>query len=771
MKKTSDFKSKILLSSSASILLGLVLSNTQLVKADNLSSDQVSTSKKDTDQNNQSNSSQAPTTSTVSPDEAKESNSVNTTDPQVGSIITNNTDSPTGTNSTRASTQPDVITGQITGTTLQVSYDLNTEELSILGGTYRKSKKGGLYSKYLYSTTDRKNYTEFRDAKKIKIVGKVDTDGDLSKMFADFSELTEIEGLNNLDTSNATKMSEMFAECYSLTSLDVSSFSTSKVTDMSLMFSSCSELKEINLSNLDTSSVTNMSQVFAECTSLTTIDLSSLDTSKVTTMWGMFESCTALTSVNLSNLNTSSVTNMEGMFEDCSSLSRLDLSSFDTRKVKELSDMFKGAKSLVDVNLSSFTFEIPNDHVNIVSMEGMFRDCSSLVNLDLSSFKTHRSVEVDGMFRNCSSLKYLNIQNFDLGCLNFNNKTFEGVTNQETLVLGKRTALANVDELDYDPDYPESYKYGTVGLNVPGLWVNVGSGTIDNPEASTRWTSYELMKNRAWFHEDIETGLSGPDEDEEINPDLIAETYVRKACPVTIHYQDEKGNAIKKDDVHFGRIGENYSFSAAKISGYELKADSQSTLTGQYDAVNERAITFVYSKVKDSAGSDSTSTKPDVDDKIDIVVHYQDENGNTLAADDILSGKIGNGYVSTAKKINGYELKFRPNNAVGFFNRDSKSIIYVYSKVNTDSQENLPEIATNDKSNHQRQKTRHPKITETSYHKVNKFENNTPKNNAATAQQLPKTGKSKIAQLLTTALGLISVASASALVWTKRKKD
>ena len=716
MKKTSDFKSKILLSSSASILLGLVLSNTQLVKADNLSSDQVSTSKKDTDQNNQSNSSEAPTTSTVIPED---SNSVNTTDPQVGSIITNNTDSPTGTNSTRASTQPDVITGQITGTTLQVSYDLNTEELSILGGTYRKSKKGGLYSKYLYSTTDRKNYTEFRDAKKIKIVGKVDTDGDLSKMFADFSELTEIEGLNNLDTSNAT----------------------------------------------------NMSQVFAECTSLTTIDLSSLDTSKVTTMWGMFESCTSLTSVNLSNLNTSSVTNMEGMFEDCSSLSRLDLSSFDTRKVKELSDMFKGAKSLVDVNLSSFTFEIPNDHVNIVSMEGMFRDCSSLVNLDLSSFKTHRSVEVDGMFRNCSSLKYLNIQNFDLGCLNFNNKTFEGVTNLETLVLGKRTALANVDELDYDPDYPESYKYGTVGLNVPGLWVNVGSGTIDNPEASTRWTSYELMKNRAWFHEDIETGLSGPDEDEEINPDLIAETYVRKACPVTIHYQDEKGNAIKKDDVHFGRIGENYSFSAAKISGYELKADSQSTLTGQYDAVNERAITFVYSKVKDSAGSDSTSTKPDVDDKIDIVVHYQDENGNTLAADDILSGKIGNGYVSTAKKINGYELKFRPNNAVGFFNRDSKSIIYVYSKVNTDSQENLPEIATNDKSNHQRQKTRHPKITETSYHKVNKFENNTPKNNAATAQQLPKTGKSKIAQLLTTALGLISVASASALIWTKRKKS
>ena len=765
MKKNSDFKSKILLSSSASILLGIVLSNTQLVKADNLSSDQVSTSKKDTDQNNQSNSSEAPVTNTVNPDEAEESNSVNTTD------------SPNGTNTTRAaSTQSDVITGTMTGTDLRVSYDLNTDELTILGGTYRKSSRGGLFNRYLYSTADRRNHTEFRDAVKIKIVGKVDTDGDLSKMFAEFSEVTEIEGLNNIDTSNVTNMSLMFSACMELTNLDVSSWNTSQVTNMNNMFAECYQLTEIKgFNDFDTSNVTDMSEMFALCSELISLDLSSWNTSQVTNMYGMFEGCGALTSVNLSDLDTSKVTNMESMFEDCYSLTSLDLSSFDTRKVKSLESMFRGATSLVDVNLSSFTFDIPEDYVNIVSMDNMFRDCSSLVNLDLSSFKTHRSVEIPGMFRGCSNLKYLNIENFDLGCLQFDDNVFEGVNNLEVLVLGKRTPLANVDQLDYDPDYPESYKYGTVGLNAPGLWVNVGTGTIDNPEATTRWTSYELMKNRAWFYEDIETGLNGPDdEDDIINPDLIAETYVRKACPVTIHYQDENGNTIKKDDVHFGRIGENYSFSAAKISDYELKAGSQSTYTGQYDAVNEQSITFVYSKIDNSDssnGSDSTGIKLDVDNKIDIVVHYQDENGNTLAADDILSGRIGDGYVSTAKKINGYELKFRPNNAIGFFDRNSKSIIYVYSKMNADSQKDVPEIATNDKSNHQHQKTRHPKITETSYHKVNKFENNTPKSNAATAQQLPKTGKSKIAQLLTTALGLISVASASALVWTKRKKD
>ena len=152
-------------------------------------------------------------------------------------------------------------------------------------------------------------------------------------------------------------------------------------------------------------------------------------------------------------------------------------------------------------------------------------------------------------------------------------------------------------------------------------------------------------------------------------------------------------------------------------------------------------------------------------------MQYQDENGNALTADEILSGKIGDGYVTAAKEIKGYELKSRPSNAVGFFSKDSKNVIYVYSKVNTDYQEDVPEIATSGKSNHQHQKTRQPKITETSYHKVNKFEDNTPKSNEATRQQLPKTGKNKIAQLLTTTLGLISATSAAALAWIKRKKD
>ena len=57
--------------------------------------------------------------------------------------------------------------------------------------------------------------------------------------FYSFSNLTTIEGIENLNTEEVTDMSEMFYNCSSLTSLDVSKFNTDKVKNMSYMFSVC----------------------------------------------------------------------------------------------------------------------------------------------------------------------------------------------------------------------------------------------------------------------------------------------------------------------------------------------------------------------------------------------------------------------------------------------------------------------------------------------------------------------------------------------------
>ena len=55
-------------------------------------------------------------------------------------------------------------------------------------------------------------------------------------MFEQLSEITSIDFGDNIDTSNVTDMSYMFAGCFALTSLDLSSFSFAKVTVFNDMF-------------------------------------------------------------------------------------------------------------------------------------------------------------------------------------------------------------------------------------------------------------------------------------------------------------------------------------------------------------------------------------------------------------------------------------------------------------------------------------------------------------------------------------------------------
>ncbi|MDY3028010.1 MAG: immunoglobulin-like domain-containing protein, partial [Enterococcus hirae] len=74
--------------------------------------------------------------------------------------------------------------------------------------------------------------------KKIVLAGKVVAPEDSSNLFSYsyLKNVTEIDGLSQLDTSNVTDMREMFRGMNSITSLDLSGFDTSKVTTMGSMF-------------------------------------------------------------------------------------------------------------------------------------------------------------------------------------------------------------------------------------------------------------------------------------------------------------------------------------------------------------------------------------------------------------------------------------------------------------------------------------------------------------------------------------------------------
>ena len=167
------------------------------------------------------------------------------------------------------------------------------------------------------------------------------------RWFYGCTNLTEIKGIENLNTEKVTNMGFMFYDCYALTSLDVSKFDTQNVEDMSNMFASCEKLKSLNVSNFNTQNVKNMSYMFYNCTGLTSLDLSKFNTQNVENMSNMFRWCKGLNSLNLSKFDTQSVTNMSYMFWNSSALTTIYVSDkFVTTKVSSGAKMFKGCTNL-----------------------------------------------------------------------------------------------------------------------------------------------------------------------------------------------------------------------------------------------------------------------------------------------------------------------------------------------------------------------------------------------------------------------------------------
>ena len=224
----------------------------------------------------------------------------------------------------------------------------------------------------------------------------------MNGMFFLCRSLTSLE-ISNFDTENVTDMGNMFGGCSSLTSLDVSNFNTEKVTGMRSMFSGCSGLTRLDLSNFNTAKVTDMSYMFSGCSGLTSLDLSNFNTAKVTDMNYMFYDCFKLTSLTFGeNFTAANVTNMVYMFYGCSRLTSLDLTHFNTANVTDMSNMFYNCS-----RLTSLTFGENFTAANVKNMNSMFSGCSRLPSLDLSHFNTANVTNMSSMFYSCSGLTSL----------------------------------------------------------------------------------------------------------------------------------------------------------------------------------------------------------------------------------------------------------------------------------------------------------------------------------------------------------------------------
>ena len=217
------------------------------------------------------------------------------------------------------------------------------------------------------------------------------------------SNLTEIVGIKNLNTEQCTSMKEMFKDCQSLESIDLTGFKINRVFYMSSMFDGCTSLTSLDFSSFDATSfgVRDLSCMFRNCSSLTSLDLSAFHPSIVQNMSGMFDGCSKLATIDISGFYFSSVTDMSAMFRR-TNLSKLVLSDNfrTTSKVTDFSSMFEGCANLEELDLRQLKTS------SATNLKAMFKDCSQLNSIYVSSSWSSATVtESENMFSGCSKLE------------------------------------------------------------------------------------------------------------------------------------------------------------------------------------------------------------------------------------------------------------------------------------------------------------------------------------------------------------------------------
>ena len=296
--------------------------------------------------------------------------------------------------------------------------------------------------------------------------------------FDSFSNLTTIQGIENLNTEKVKNMMYMFYGCKKLTSLDLSSFNTDKVTNMNGMFISCSSLTSLDLSKFNTAEVTGMTYMFGNCSSLTSLDLSSFNTAKVTEMYFMFNGCSGLTTIYVSDdFTIGNGCSGANMFSSCSNLK--GAASYDPAKTGKDMANFDGyftPKNITpyvkwDASTNELTFKVANNKeegaydlnegANAPEWVGeVYSDCEKVVFTPsfiharptscyrwflgfskpttiegIENLNTEKVTNMSEMFNSCSGLTSLDLSSFNTAKVTNMNGMFGGCYDLTSLDL------------------------------------------------------------------------------------------------------------------------------------------------------------------------------------------------------------------------------------------------------------------------------------------------------------------------------------------------
>ena len=305
-------------------------------------------------------------------------------------------------------------------------------------------------------------------------------------------QMTAIEGLEYLNTSEVTTMGWMFSGCSKLQKLDLSTFDTRKVSGefgMMTMFYGCSSLTSLDLSSFDTSGVTDVRNMFDGCASLDTLDLTSFDTRNVNRMGYMFQNCSNLKTIYASDKFVTTADDFWGydMFRGCTSLkgyiafdpnyidgtyASTDGYFLDKQYIRPWAKLTDGTLTFLygyKKNLGNGEYEIGEDRYDrpgwlderqsvtrVVfdpsfvqarpkSCYCWFFECEKLTDIEgMENLNTSEVTSMDYMFYSCSSLTSLDLSGFDTQKVMYMGYMFKYSDKLQSIYVCDKFTTANV---------------------------------------------------------------------------------------------------------------------------------------------------------------------------------------------------------------------------------------------------------------------------------------------------------------------------------------
>lgn len=238
----------------------------------------------------------------------------------------------------------------------------------------------------------------------------------LANFFNNARSITSFDSNDyDFDTSNVTYIGNMFYYCQNITTVDLRAMDLSNVTNTTQMFYYCSRLTSFNLptnfmSALTAGTKVPIANMFQNCTSLTSLDLSFLRSDLLYDARNVWASCSNLETLILPqqyDISNSDYYTLTSMFYGMTKLANVDLSriivynpnsSNGDRMRPNFNTMFFNCSSMTRIDMSGLHFKV--EPVICESFYNTFSGCTNLEFLDLRIFDLPNSAQnqMQGMF-------------------------------------------------------------------------------------------------------------------------------------------------------------------------------------------------------------------------------------------------------------------------------------------------------------------------------------------------------------------------------------